>query len=105
MASFFRLDQRRKLVVNGPVQRRMVASIALPMLAILLVVLCTQIVIDHKVRAGTLDVDGRILGVPERSLSAVLFFVFAMAYQIVHALRISNRIASRRRSIAIFADA
>lgn len=93
MGSFWKIDRRRQLVVDPAGQRKITTSVALPMLAILFAVLCIQMVLDYNLRRGTLDVDGTILGMPERSVSAVLFFLFATAYQLVHALRVSNRIS------------
>lgn len=105
MGSFWKLDRRRQLVVDPADQRKIMTSVALPMLVILALVLCVQMAFDYKIRQGTLDVDGTILGLPERSVSAVLFFLFATAYQIVHALRVSNRIAGAAYNIRRTLDA
>lgn len=92
--AWYKLDRRRRVVVtDGSMQGRMVLSISIPMLVLLLLVLGAQLVFDHLVRTGSLDVDGRILGLPERSLSAVLFFVFATLYHVMSTLRVSHRIA------------
>jgi hypothetical protein len=94
MTPWYKLDRRRRVVVNdGSMQGRIVLSVSIPMFLLLLVVLGAQLVFDHLVRTGTLDVDGRILGLPERSLSAVLFFVFATLYHVTNTLRVSHRIA------------
>ena len=92
--AWYKLDRRRRVVVNdGSMQGRIILSISVPMFVLLLLVLGAQLIFDHLVRAGTLDVDGRILGLPERSLSAVLFFVFATLYHVMATLRVSHRIA------------
>lgn len=92
--AWYQLDRRRRVVVtDGSMQGRIVLSVSIPMFVLLLLVLGAQLVFDHLVRTGTLDVDGRILGLPERSLSAVLFFVFATLYHVTNALRVSQRIA------------
>jgi hypothetical protein len=90
---FFQLDRRRKVVVDPALQRRIVLSVSMPMVVILLIVLGAQVVFDWNVRHGTLDVDGRVFGLPERALSAAMFFVFATLWQAVHALKVSQRIA------------
>jgi hypothetical protein len=92
--AWYELDRRRRVVVNdGSMQGRIVLSVSVPMFVLLLLVLGAQLVFDHLVRTGTLDVDGRILGLPERSLSAVLFFVFATLYHVTSTLKFSHRIA------------
>jgi hypothetical protein len=91
--SFFQLDRRRRIVIDPALQRRIVLSVSMPMLAILLMVLGVQMVVDWNVRHGTLDVEGRVFGLPERVLSAVMFFVFATLWQVIHALKVSQRIA------------
>ena len=92
--AWYRFDRRRRVVVtDGTMQGRMVLSVSIPMVILLLLVLGAQLVFDHLIRTGTLDVDGRILGLPERSLSAVLFFVFATVYHVLNTLRVSHRIA------------
>lgn len=92
--AWYNLDRRRRILVgDGSVQGRIVLSVSLPMLVILLLVLGAQLVFDHLVRAGTLDVDGRFLGLPERSVSAVAFFVFATLYHVTNTLKVSQRIA------------
>lgn len=91
---WFRFDHRRRDVVSdGPMQGRIVLSVSVPMIVLLLLVLGAQLVFDHLVRTGTLDVQGKVLGLPERSLSAVLFFVFATLYHVANTLRFSHRIA------------
>ncbi|NNE43056.1 MAG: hypothetical protein HKN12_02510 [Gemmatimonadetes bacterium] len=91
--SMLKLDRRKKVVIEGALQRRIVLSVCLPMVAVLAVVLLLQMGVDQAIRAGTLDVDGKILGMPERTLSAILFFVFATAWQLIHVLKVSHRIA------------
>jgi hypothetical protein len=92
--AWYRLDRRRRVVVtDGTMQGRLVLSVSIPMVILLLLVLGAQLVFDHLVRTGALDVEGRILGLPERSLSAVLFFVFATLYHVMNTLRVSHRIA------------
>jgi len=92
--SWYKFDRRRRVVVtDGTMQGRLLLSVSIPMVILLLLVLGAQLVFDHLVRTGTLDVDGRVLGLPERSLSAVLFFVFATMYHVMNTLRVSHRIA------------
>jgi len=91
--AWYKLDRRRVVVTDSTMQGRIVLSVSVPMLLLLLLVLGAQLVFDHLVRTGTLDVQGRILGLPERSLSAVLFFVFATLYHVANTLRVSHRMA------------
>ena len=91
--SILKIDRRRKVLIDSRMQRRLVVAVTVPMIIVLAVVLLLQMAVDQAIRSGTLDVDGVILGVPERTLSAILFFVFATAWQIMHALNVSQRIA------------
>lgn len=91
--SLLKLDRRKKVLIEKDLQRRIILSVSLPMFIILGIVLLLQMGVDQAIRAGTLDIEGRILGFPERTLSAILFFVFATAWQAIHALKVSHKIA------------
>lgn len=91
--AWYKLDRRRAVLVDRGLQWRIILSVSIPMVSILVLVLGTQLVFDFLVRNGKLDVYGKVLGLPERAVSAVLFFVFATAYHTAHSLRMSQRIA------------
>jgi hypothetical protein len=86
-------NRRHRILVNRDLQYKIVLSASLPVLVILLFVICMQLIFDHGVRTGTIEVGGTILGLPERIFAVVLFFFFSVLLFVTYALKVSHRIA------------
>jgi hypothetical protein len=85
--------RRKRLIVDGKVQARIVLATSLPMFACLLLAIGGEYLYYRLLDAGKIQTDGTIFGMPEQRLGMLLVFVSASMIQLTASLLASHKVA------------
>jgi hypothetical protein len=85
--------RRKKLIVDGKVQTRIILQTSLPMFACLLLAIGGEFLYYRLLEAGMFQTDGTIFGMPEQRLGMLLLFVSAATIQLTVSLLTSHKVA------------